>query len=51
LPRQCLIAAVIREGFAMLPGADDRIKPRDTVIVLVHEDMIDEMLTFFQPPE
>lgn len=51
LPRQCLVAAVIREGFAMLPGADDRIKPHDTVIVLVHESVVDEMLTYFQPPE
>jgi len=51
LPRQCLIAAIIREDFAMLPGADDRIKPGDTVVALVHESAVEPMLTLFEPAE
>lgn len=51
LPKKCLIASVIREGFATLPGADDRIKPGDTVVILVHDSAIPEMLAFFESPE
>lgn len=51
LPRQCLIAALIREDFAILPGADDRIKPGDTVVALVHESAVESFLTFFEPAE
>jgi len=51
LPRQCLIAALIREDFAILPGADDRIKPGDTVVALVHESAVEAFLTFFEPAE
>jgi trk system potassium uptake protein TrkA len=47
LPRQCLIAAVTREDFVKVPGADDRLKPGDTVVTLVQDSAIDEMLPLF----
>jgi len=47
LPAQCLIAAVIRENFVRVPGADDRLAPGDTVIALAHRDAIEGTLRVF----
>ncbi len=41
LPTQTLIAAVIREGFASVPGGDFQIAAGDTVIALVADEMIE----------
>ena len=38
LPRKCLIGAVIRENFVMVPGADSSFSPGDTVVALVQGD-------------
>jgi len=48
LPRQCLIAAVMREQFVRVPGADDRLNPSDTVVALVEDSVIDDALKLFQ---
>jgi len=48
LPEQCLIAAVIHEGFAKVPGGDDRLLPGDTVVALVADSVIDEVVTLFE---
>jgi trk system potassium uptake protein TrkA len=37
LPVQCLIAAVIRQDYVRVPGADDRLQPGDTVVALIDE--------------
>lgn len=47
LPTQCLIAAVMRENFVHVPGADDRLQPGDTVVALVADDVADQMVTQF----
>ena len=49
LPSQCLIAAVIKESFVQVPGADDRIKPGDTVLLLVADESVEDALKLFQP--
>jgi trk system potassium uptake protein TrkA len=47
LPPQCLIAAVLRGEFAMVPGADDRLQAGDTVVVLIADDSIEDLLALF----
>ncbi len=47
LPAQCLIAAVIRENFAHVPGADDRLQEGDTVVVLVDDDDVEAVAKMF----
>ncbi len=47
LPAQCLIAAVLREDFVRVPGADDHLLPGDTVVALINDDALDQALTFF----
>jgi trk system potassium uptake protein TrkA len=47
LPSQCLIAAVIREGFTSLPGADTFFQAGDSVIVLAADAIIEEVESFF----
>ncbi|MCA9246166.1 MAG: Trk system potassium transporter TrkA [Planctomycetales bacterium] len=47
LPSQCLIAAVLRGEFAMVPGADDRLQAGDTVVVLVADEVIDDVIKLF----
>lgn len=48
LPHQCLIAAVLREDFAKVPGADDRLQPGDTVVALIDEADLDKALDQFR---
>jgi len=48
LPDQCLIAAVMREGYAKVPGADDRIQAGDIVIALIDESELDAALDQFR---
>lgn len=51
LPPQCLIAAVIREGFTSVPGADSHFHAGDSAIVLAADDMIKEVEAFFDSPQ
>ncbi len=51
LPEQCLIAAVIREGFAKVPGGDDSLIPGDTVVVLVANAAADQLVSLFAGPK
>ena len=48
LPRKSLIAAVMREGYVQVPGADDRLYAGDTVVALVEDAAEDELLARFQ---
>ena len=47
LPTQCLIAAVMRQDYVRVPGADDRLQPEDVVIALVDEAVVDETVALF----
>ncbi len=47
LPSQCLIAAVMRDDYVQVPGADDRLKVGDTVVVLIADQSVDEALAMF----
>jgi trk system potassium uptake protein TrkA len=51
LPAQCLIAAVLREEFVRVPGADDHLRAGDTVVALIDDDALDETLAYFQGSE
>ncbi len=47
LPPQCLIGAVIRENYVMVPGADDHFSPGDTVVALVETSAVEQTLRMF----
>ena len=47
LPERCLVAAVIRSEFAFVPGGDDRLKPGDTVVVMVDEEQAEATIRMF----
>ncbi len=49
LPGQCLIVALMQEEFARVPGADDRLHPGDTVVALVADSAVEDMLKVFRP--
>ncbi len=50
LPSQCLIAAVSREDYVRVPGADDRLRAGDTVVALVDRAAETKMLPLFDGP-
>jgi trk system potassium uptake protein TrkA len=43
----CLIAAVIRENYVKVPGADDRLRPGDTVVALVQDAAVEDTVSLF----
>jgi trk system potassium uptake protein TrkA len=47
LPPHCLLAAITREDFVHVPGADDRLKAGDIVVALVDKQATDTLLTLF----
>jgi trk system potassium uptake protein TrkA len=47
LPPKCLIAAVMQEEFARVPGADDHLGPGDTVVALVEDSVVDDVIKVF----
>ena len=47
LPPQCLIASVMREQYARVPGADDHLRPGDLVVALVADEAVEETLAMF----
>jgi len=46
-PSSCLIAAVIRENYVKVPGADDRLRSGDTVVALVQDAVVEETVSLF----
>lgn len=50
LPPQCLIAAVLREDYVQVPGADDRLLPGDTVVALIEDAVVETALESFKRP-
>lgn len=47
LPPQCLIGAVIRQEYVMVPGADDRFSAGDTVVALVASSAVEQTVQMF----
>jgi len=47
LPPECLIGAVIRESYVMVPGAEDRFAAGDTVVALVERSAVERTLKMF----
>lgn len=48
LPPHCLIAAVMQAEYVSVPGADDRLKPGDTVVLLAEQSAVEEALRLFR---
>ncbi len=48
LPAQCLIAAVLREDYVRVPGADDHLQAGDTVVALIEDSAVEATLQFFR---
>jgi len=44
-----LVAAIVREDFVKVPGADDELRPGDTAVVLVHRNSVTDTLSLFEP--
>jgi len=44
----CLVAAIVREDFVKVPGADDQLRPGDSAVVLVHRNSIGDALALFE---
>jgi len=49
IPQQCLVAAIVREDYVRVPGADDQVRSGDTLVVLVQRESIEGTLRLFQP--
>jgi len=49
--RQSLIAAIAREAYVKVPGAEDRLRPGDTAVVLVQKASVAETLKLFSPSD
>lgn len=49
-PAQCLIAAVMRNGAARVPTADDQLRPNDMVVAFIEDGAVDETIDLFTPP-
>jgi trk system potassium uptake protein TrkA len=47
LPPQCLIAAVIKEDYVRVPGADDCLVPGDIVVAMIDEAAVKPTLDQF----
>ena len=50
LPEQCVIAAVVREDYAEVPGGDDRLKAGDTAVVLANDADLEGVVQVFSDP-
>ena len=49
LAPDCLVAALIREGFVHVPGADDRLIAGDTVVALTNKSAFGRVEKIFSP--
>ena len=47
LPERCLIVAVIHLDFVRVPGANDRLKANETVILIVEDDVVETAMALF----
>ena len=49
LPERCLVVAVIQQDQVRVPGAKDRFAARDTVVLIVEDDVAEAALRVFRP--
>ncbi|MDA1280901.1 MAG: TrkA C-terminal domain-containing protein [Chloroflexi bacterium] len=47
MPPKCLIAVVVHEDYVRVPGADDRLRPGDTVVALIDDSAVSEAIEMF----
>jgi trk system potassium uptake protein TrkA len=47
LPKSCLIAAVMKDDYVRVPGADDRLVPGEVVVALIDEGSVDAAMKHF----
>ena len=47
LPERCLIVAVVQQDTVRVPSANDRLKPGDSVVVIVEDDVLDACVGMF----
>lgn len=50
LPPQCLITAMLRDDQVTIPGAKDQLKPGDSVVTLVDESSVNDLMKLFVAP-
>jgi len=50
LPKQCLIAAIMSSDYVRVASADDRLRPGDTVVMLVDEMQLETVVNLFEQP-
>lgn len=48
LPKQSIIAAIIGEGFVIVPRANYRFRPGDTAVALVHASVVPDFVKMFE---
>lgn len=48
LPAHCLIAAIMSSDYVRVASADDRLTPGDTVVVLVDETALEDVVELFE---
>jgi trk system potassium uptake protein TrkA len=51
LPSKTLLAAILREGFALLPNAKSVLKQGDTVVAFAHAEKVIDLVTAFTSPK
>lgn len=48
LPERCLMVAIVQHEQVRVPGADDKLQPGDSAVVIVEDDVMEKCLMFFQ---
>ena len=46
-PKSCLIAAVMKDDYVRVPGADDRLTPGEVVVALIDDAAVDAAMKHF----
>ncbi|GAB4310574.1 MAG: Trk system potassium transporter TrkA [Candidatus Sumerlaeia bacterium] len=49
LPRECLVAMIVRQGKVKVPRGQDQIHPGDSLIVIARTDAVDKLDEFLNP--
>lgn len=48
LPERCLMVAIVQHEQVRVPGANDKLQPGDSAVVIVEDDVMEKCLMFFQ---
>lgn len=49
LPGGCLMAAIMRNEYSRVPGANDQFRPGDTVVAFIEDSVTESVLKLFEP--